>query len=59
MTEAMKRMVCGYQGSELVLSDVNVQLLSKCLYTSDSPFPDLCIRTSGEKRLSDFLLLQV
>jgi len=59
MTEAMKKMVEGHACSDIDLSDVNVQLLSQCLYTTDSPFPDLCIRTSGERRLSDFLLLQM
>ncbi|XP_054272030.1 dehydrodolichyl diphosphate synthase complex subunit DHDDS-like [Macrosteles quadrilineatus] len=58
MAEAMKQMVEGHRSSDLDLSDINVQLLSKSLYTMDSPYPDLCIRTSGEKRLSDFLLLQ-
>lgn len=40
-------------------SDVSESLLDKCLYTSNSPDPDLLIRTSGEVRLSDFLLWQV
>ncbi|GAA6071181.1 dehydrodolichyl diphosphate synthase complex subunit DHDDS, partial [Tachysurus ichikawai] len=38
--------------------DVSEALLSQCLYTSSSPNPDLLIRTSGEVRLSDFLLWQ-
>ncbi|NXP41321.1 DHDDS synthase, partial [Leiothrix lutea] len=38
--------------------DVSESLLDKCLYTSNSPDPDLLIRTSGEVRLSDFLLWQ-
>ncbi|XP_010017929.1 PREDICTED: dehydrodolichyl diphosphate synthase isoform X3 [Nestor notabilis] len=39
-------------------NDVSESLLDKCLYTSNSPDPDLLIRTSGEVRLSDFLLWQ-
>lgn len=41
------------------VSDVSEVLLSECLYSSNSPNPDLLIRTSGEVRLSDFLLWQV
>ncbi|XP_073174164.1 dehydrodolichyl diphosphate synthase complex subunit DHDDS isoform X2 [Lepidochelys kempii] len=39
-------------------NDVSESLLDKCLYTNNSPNPDLLIRTSGEVRLSDFLLWQ-
>uniref|UniRef100_A0A671K5M6 Alkyl transferase n=1 Tax=Sinocyclocheilus anshuiensis TaxID=1608454 RepID=A0A671K5M6_9TELE len=39
-------------------NDVSEVLLSECLYSSNSPNPDLLIRTSGEVRLSDFLLWQ-
>lgn len=41
------------------LSDISESLLDKCLYTNHSPHPDILIRTSGEVRLSDFLLWQV
>lgn len=41
------------------LSDISESLLDKCLYTNRSPHPDILIRTSGEVRLSDFLLWQV
>uniref|UniRef100_A0A4X2KAB6 Alkyl transferase n=1 Tax=Vombatus ursinus TaxID=29139 RepID=A0A4X2KAB6_VOMUR len=39
-------------------NDVSESLLDKCLYTNNSPNPDILIRTSGEVRLSDFLLWQ-
>lgn len=38
---------------------VNEQLLSDYLYTRGLPDPDLLIRTSGEKRISNFLLWQL
>lgn len=38
--------------------EVNEEDFSKLLFTADSPEPDLIIRTSGEMRLSNFLLWQ-
>ncbi|MCM8818010.1 MAG: isoprenyl transferase [Candidatus Omnitrophica bacterium] len=40
------------------VEEINEELLSKFLYLSDVPDPDLIIRTSGEKRISNFLLWQ-
>jgi tritrans,polycis-undecaprenyl-diphosphate synthase [geranylgeranyl-diphosphate specific] len=39
-------------------SNVNEELIEKHLYTNGIPDPDLIIRTSGEERLSGFLLWQ-
>ena len=39
-------------------SDIDEDLLEKCLYSKGSRDPDVLIRTSGEVRLSDFLLWQ-
>ncbi len=44
--------------NKVKLNSINEQLISDNLYTSDIPDPDLLIRTSGEKRLSNFLLWQ-
>ncbi len=38
--------------------DIDVEALSARLHTADIPDPDLIIRTSGEQRLSNFLLWQ-
>ena len=40
------------------LADASWEQFSRHLYTADLPDPDLIIRTSGETRLSNFLLLQ-
>lgn len=44
----------GRLASEAITAD----LISDCLYTSGQPEPDLMIRTSGELRMSNFLLWQ-
>lgn len=46
------------QAGLLQPQDVTEQLLSSRLYTADLPDVDLLIRTSGEMRLSNFLLFQ-
>lgn len=40
-------------------SEVNEELISRHLYTKDSPDPDLIIRTGGNKRISNFLIWQM
>ncbi len=44
---------------EIEASDINPELLSKHLFTGDIPDPELMIRTSGELRISNFLLWQL
>lgn len=38
--------------------EINEELVSRYLFTADSPDPDLVIRTSGELRVSNFLIWQ-
>ena len=44
---------------ELAADDIDADLISSNLYTSDLPDPDLILRTSGEERISNFLLWQL
>uniref|UniRef100_A0A1I7VJK3 ditrans,polycis-polyprenyl diphosphate synthase [(2E,6E)-farnesyldiphosphate specific] n=1 Tax=Loa loa TaxID=7209 RepID=A0A1I7VJK3_LOALO len=48
----------GVQKGLLATTDINEYLISRCLDSRFSNDPDLLIRTSGETRLSDFLLWQ-
>uniref|UniRef100_A0A3Q3X7R0 ditrans,polycis-polyprenyl diphosphate synthase [(2E,6E)-farnesyldiphosphate specific] n=1 Tax=Mola mola TaxID=94237 RepID=A0A3Q3X7R0_MOLML len=58
ITNAVREMAWGVEQGLIKASDVSESLLSECLYSNNSPNPDLLIRTSGEIRLSDFLLWQ-
>ncbi|XP_061771149.1 dehydrodolichyl diphosphate synthase complex subunit DHDDS isoform X1 [Nerophis ophidion] len=58
ITNAVREMAWGVEQGLIKASDVSEALLSECLYSNSSPNPDLLIRTSGEVRLSDFLLWQ-
>ncbi|MCL1978958.1 MAG: polyprenyl diphosphate synthase [Methanomassiliicoccaceae archaeon] len=44
---------------ELEAEDITEEIFRKHLYTSDIPDPDLILRTSGEVRISNFLLWQL
>ncbi len=62
ITDAMRSIVRHSigQGADLekLADSLTPELIAKHLYTSDQPDPDLIIRTSGEQRLSGFLLWQ-
>ncbi|EDX17369.1 GD16139 [Drosophila simulans] len=47
------------QRQDLAGEDISERLLEECLYTRHSPPPDLVFRTSGETRLSDFMMWQL
>lgn len=59
ITNAIRDVVYGINCANVHSSDVDESLISKCLYTCHSSNPELLIRTSGEIRLSDFLMWQV
>ena len=54
-TQAIARRVAD---GEISVDDINEELVSSSLMTASIPDPDLVIRTSGECRLSNFLLWQ-
>lgn len=56
--DAVKSCVEAIQSGKTNLQSLDWQTFAKFLYTADLPEPDLIIRTSGETRLSNFLLLQ-
>jgi len=47
------------ESGEMTSMEISEQLISDSLYTSGMPDPDLLIRTSGEYRVSNFLLWQI
>ena len=47
-----------YKEGKINLSDINDELVSSSLTTANYPDPELLIRTSGEHRISNFLLWQ-
>lgn len=55
---AVKKVAQKVVEGDINISDIDESLFSKNLYTGDMPEPDLIIRTSGEKRLSNFMLWQ-
>jgi len=59
ITNAMQTAVRRAQAGELRPEEVNEQLVSSLMTTNGMPDPDLLIRTSGELRISNFLLWQL
>ena len=59
MPTAMKSMVKDHDAGELSLDEITAEKFSTYLDTKDIPDPDLMIRTSGEQRLSNYLLWQL
>ena len=58
LTMAVKAIADKVRNGELKVDDIDEKSISEALYTSTIPDPDLIIRTSGECRLSNFLLWQ-
>lgn len=59
ITDAVRNILDDQQKNKLQSKDVTEELFSKYLNTADMPDPELLIRTSGEMRISNFLLWQI
>ena len=59
IARAARELARSVASGELSVDDVNEDALSAHLYTAGLPDPDLLIRTSGEMRLSNYLLWQL
>lgn len=59
ITAAARRLAALVQRGELAPDEITPELFASQLYTAGVPDPDLLIRTSGELRLSNFLLWQL
>lgn len=62
---ARQEMICGIKklvhqvkAGLLKEEEISEEVFAQCLWTQETPEPDLIIRTSGVKRLSNFLLFQ-
>lgn len=59
LTQAMRALAAELQEGKIEPASINEQVISERLSTQSIPDPDLLIRTSGEFRISNFLLWQL
>ncbi len=57
--DAVKRIAREVKADQLRVDGITEKTMDEALYTKDLPDPDLLIRTSGEQRISNFLLWQL
>jgi undecaprenyl diphosphate synthase len=59
ITDAVRKIIQRVETGGIRSSDISEALISENLYSANMPDPDLLIRTSGECRVSNFLLWQI
>jgi undecaprenyl diphosphate synthase len=57
--DAVKKITASAIADKTKVNDLGIEEFSQYLYTAGLPDPDLLIRTSGEMRISNFLLWQI
>ncbi len=59
ITNSIKKMISDFQKNKFNIKNINEKTVNNYLCTNNLPYPDLLIRTGGEKRISNFLLWQL
>jgi len=59
IVRAIRNIAKDVKGGSLKIKDITEPTVSKYMYTNELPDPDLILRTSGEERISNFLLWQL
>lgn len=59
IVDAVRSIADRVAAGELAAADITEETVSESLYTAGLPDPDLVVRTSGERRISNFLLWQI
>jgi undecaprenyl diphosphate synthase len=59
LVNAVKRIAQKYKDNDILMDEIDDSLIDKYLSTSEIPHPELLIRTSGEQRISNFLLWEL
>lgn len=59
IVRAARKLVSDFRNSDLDVNQINEEAFASCLDTWGIPDPDLLVRTSGELRLSNYLLWQL
>tara|TARA_R110000823_G_scaffold210224_5_gene340465 strand:+ start:3538 stop:4251 length:714 start_codon:yes stop_codon:yes gene_type:complete len=58
IAQAARQLAEKVMAGELQLQDINAEAIEQRISTADLPAPDLCIRTGGDARISNFMLWQ-
>ncbi len=59
IVNAARRIAVLFKRGDIEPEDIDIKMFSDMLYTKDIPDPDILIRTSGEHRISNYLLWQL
>jgi undecaprenyl diphosphate synthase len=59
IVDSTRKIAQAYKDGSITLDEIDSQCISDNLYTAGLPDPDLLIRTSGERRISNYLLWQI